>query len=142
MPLPNLDIDKLELEITGLRRDRTKWKSRGTQTMKDFRTEMETKYTYLAEKSVGLFEMAIKGVLNNPVQEAKMCHMLGLMRSAQSGQRSLKSAEKQFGQENFEEYVQPIVDRLDDEDRPATCNLMENDKATSTGPVSSTPTTK
>lgn len=137
MPLNEVDIDKLELEIIGLRKDRKQWKRKGDSTMKTFKDSMAEKYNYLATKSSGLFEMSIKGVLEDPAQEAKMYHMLGLMRSAQSGSRSLASAEKQFGQENFNEFVKPIVDRLDD-DHPATCNLMDQAAESGASVVSST----
>lgn len=135
MPLQDLDIDKLELQIIGVCEDRIKWKRKGDTTMADFRKSMETKYTYLCDKSIGLFDMAIRGTLEDPKQEAKMNHMLMLMRSSKSGARSIKAAEHQFGQENFDEYVKPIVERLDDS-TPPTCNLTDQGPSKASGKAS------
>lgn len=125
MAFKDVDIDRLELEVTGLMKDRIKWQNRGDTTMSTFREFMTVKYNYLATKSEGIFDMAIMGKYNDPKQEAKLYHMFGLMRKVQNGKMTEKAAEGQFGKENFDEYVQPVIDNLGD-DVPASCNLTED----------------
>jgi len=123
MPLADLDFTILEYQINELRKDSRNWRNSGTTTMLDFKKDMGEKYKYLYEKSEGLFNKSINGELETEEAEARMLHMLSLLKTAQNGKRSKEAVEKQFGQEMFNKHVQPIIDNIDD--APAVCNVKK-----------------
>jgi hypothetical protein len=123
--------DKVWDEATRFRNDKYNWKM-GTDfkacNEKEFIDEMENKYKYLKTSSSSIFKQILE---QEKFDMEKLKYMLDMLRSIGKKQISFENASKEVGQKFANEYVKPLVDKLDknkdkDKDREEPKIVEEN----------------
>ena len=80
---------------------------------KEFREVMESKFPDFSKSKKILFEKCINGDFTQHQEMSKLMYMLDKMKQIQAQQTNFEDASKEVGQKFADEYVQPLVDRLD-----------------------------
>lgn len=110
------DPYKVEYELISLLKDRNRWRT--GQCFKDlnpekFQEKMKDTYKYLYETSETLFKGSFEGMFDTPAGRDRIKQMLILMKDIYDGKKKQEDVDKQLGKELANEYVNPIVDKLD-----------------------------
>lgn len=80
---------------------------------KEFREVMESKFPDFSKSKKILFEKCINGDFTQPQEMSKLMYMLDKMKAIQAQETNFEDASKEVGQKFADEYVQPLVDKLD-----------------------------
>ena len=107
---------KIEVELISLLKDRTRWRT--GQDFKDlnptkFQETMKITYKYLYETSPSLFKGSFDGMFDTPVGRDHIKHMIKLMKDIYDGKKIQEDVDKQLGKELADEYIKPIIDKLE-----------------------------
>jgi|SaaInlStandDraft_2_1057019.scaffolds.fasta_scaffold87485_2 hypothetical protein len=109
------DPDKIWEEANALKKDRHEWKM-GINFKEcnelAFKKEMETKYAYLNKCSSSIFTNFLNG---ENLEMDKLKYMLDMMRSLKEKKMSHEEASKEVGATFAEQYIKPLVDKLEKE---------------------------
>lgn len=110
-----IDMDRIMMEILDITKELTaqKTKPQTIQEKEHFKKNMRHKFRYIANNSETLFDKALRGDFAKDEEIAKLEYLFDKMNSIKSGRQSKDEAEKDIGQKFAEEYVQPVIDRLD-----------------------------
>ena len=109
------DPDKIWDEANKLKQDRYNWKmGKDFQECNkdDFTKRMETKYNYIFTSSRTMFKNLIE---DDKFDMGKLRYMINLMRSMKEKTKSFETASEEVGKRFADEYIQPLVDKLDRE---------------------------
>ena len=112
------DPAKIRECVNGIILERKRWRNGEDYhgfTKKEFGEVMVSKYTYLSDNSKTMFEKCIDGEMDNPDQMQKLEYMLSMLERVQSKQNTYENVSKEIGQKFADEYVKPLVDKLDAE---------------------------
>lgn len=109
------DPDKIWEEANALKKDRYEWKmglNHKDCNREEFVQKMEKTYKYLKDSSSTVF--------NNLFEEdifdmEKLKYMLDMMRSMGEKKTTFENASKEVGQRFADEYVKPLVDKINKE---------------------------
>jgi len=112
-----IKADKIWDEANRFSTDKYNWKM--GKDFKDcneteFTTKMEIKYNYLKSNTSSIFNQIIQ---QEKIDMDKLKYMLDMLRSIGKKQISFENASKEVGQKFADEYVKPLVDKLDKEDK-------------------------
>ena len=124
------DPDKIWEEANALKKDRHEWKMginfKACNEL-EFKEEMETKYAYLKECSSSIFTNFLNG---ENLEMDKLKYMLDMMRSLKEKKMSHDEASKEVGATFAEQYIKPLVDKLDKEkkEKETLNNIEESDE--------------
>lgn len=119
------DPDKIWDEANKLKQDRYNWKmGKNFQecNKEDFTKRMETKYNYLFTSSSTMFKNLIE---DDKFDMDKLEYMINLMRSMKDKKKTFESASQEVGKRFADEYIQPLVDKLDKEKSEKEENKVE-----------------
>tara|TARA_B110000967_G_C18554204_1_gene396874 strand:- start:87 stop:494 length:408 start_codon:yes stop_codon:yes gene_type:complete len=109
------DPDKIWEESNALKTDRHEWKM-GINFKEynelEFKSEMETKYAYLKMCSSSIYTNFLNG---ENLEMDKLKYMLDMMRSLKDKKMSHEEASKEVGATFAEQYIKPLVDKLEKE---------------------------
>jgi hypothetical protein len=83
----------------------------------EYESQMSEKLPKFKQDYPTLFKMMIRE-FDRPVFMSKLNHFLGLSQDVRNGRKTLEEASKQVGQEQYDEFVAPIVQHLPP--KPAT----------------------
>ena len=111
------DPDKIWEEANALKKDRYEWKmglNHKDCNREEFVQKMEKIYNYLKESSTTIFNNLIA---EDNFDMDKLKYMLDMMRSMGEKQISFEDASKEVGQRLADEFVKPLVDKIDKEKR-------------------------
>ena len=109
------DPDKIWEEANALKKDRYEWKmglNHKDCNKEEFVQKMEKTYKYLKESSSTIFNNFIE---EDNIEMDKLKYMLDMMRSMGEKKTTYENASKEVGQRFADEYVKPLVDKLDKE---------------------------
>lgn len=109
------DPDKIWNESTNLKNDRFNWKMGKDYkdcNKEEFIKKMESKYVYLLESSSTIFKNIIE---DEKFDMNKLKYMIDMLRSMKEKKKTFESASKEVGQRFADEYVKPLVEKLDKE---------------------------
>ena len=104
-----------ECEIIKLKDDRLNWLKGHylkQETLEGFKKKMKTKYTYLFGVSELLFNKIVEGDMDAPENFKRLQKMIALSKQIYDGKKKQSEVDKQLGKELADEYVQPIIDKL------------------------------
>ena len=109
------DPDKIWDETNNLKKDRYNWKM--GKDYKDcnkdeFEKKMESKYVYLFESSSTIFKNIIE---DENFDMDKLKYMIDMLRSMKEKKKTFETASKEVGERFANEYVKPLVEKLDKE---------------------------
>tara|TARA_Y100000389_G_C17385266_1_gene476647 strand:+ start:173 stop:523 length:351 start_codon:yes stop_codon:yes gene_type:complete len=110
------DPYKIEVDMVSLLKDRNCWRTgQGFKDLnpKQFQEKMKETYKYLYDTSETLFKGSFDGMFDTPVGRTRIKHMLSLMKEIYDGKKKQEDVDKQLGKELADEYVNPIVDKLE-----------------------------
>ena len=110
------DPYKIEKELVSLLKDRNRWRTgQGFKDLnpKQFQDQMKETYKYLHDTSETLFKGSFDGMFDTPAGRDRIKHMLKLMKDIYDGKKKQEDVDKQLGRELADEYVNPIVDKLE-----------------------------
>tara|TARA_B100001964_G_C13853905_1_gene431375 strand:- start:120 stop:497 length:378 start_codon:yes stop_codon:yes gene_type:complete len=113
-----IDPVKVRQDVNGIINERKRWKNNEDYhgfTKKEFGQVMVSKYPYLSDNSRTMFEKCIDGEMEQPDQMEKLEYMLSMLERVQGNQHSYENVSKEIGQKFADEYVKPLVDKLDKE---------------------------
>jgi hypothetical protein len=109
------DPDKIWEEANGLKKDRHEWKMginfKACNEL-EFKAEMEIKYAYLKTCSFCIYTNFLNG---ENLEMDKLKYMLDMMRSLKEKKMSHEEASKEVGATFAEQYIKPLVDKLEKE---------------------------
>lgn len=77
----------------------------------EYEAKMSEKLPKFKQDYPTLFKLMIRE-FDSPVFMSKLNHFLGLSQDVKNGRRTLEEASKQVGQEQYDEFVAPIVKTL------------------------------
>jgi hypothetical protein len=109
------DPDKIWDEANKLKQDRYNWKmGKDFQdcNKEDFTKRMQTKYNYIFTSSSTMFKNLIE---DDMFDMNKLEYMINLMRSMKDKKKTFETASQEVGKRFADEYIQPLVDKLDKE---------------------------
>ena len=109
------DPDKIWEEANALKNDRYRWKmgmNHKDCNREEFVQKMEKTYKYLKESSSTIFNNIID---EDNIEMDKLKYMLDMMRSMGEKKTTYENASKEVGQRFADEYVKPLVDKLEKE---------------------------
>ena len=109
------DPDKIWDETNNLKTDRYNWKMGKDYkdcNKEEFVKKMESKYAYLFDSSCTIFKNIIE---NEKFDMDKLKYMIDMMRSMKDKKKTFESASREVGQRFADEYVKPLVEKLDKE---------------------------
>ena len=113
-----IDPDELMKIIQQIRTDRDDWKLK-KRFIKfneiDFVNYVQQEYESFVKKAPGLFEKITKGDVDDPEEMSRLMHMVDRMRAIKKQETTLEDESKVMGQTYADEFVQPLVDKLDKE---------------------------
>lgn len=107
---------KVEEELLSLLKDRNKWRLAHDfrqYNTDEFLEKMQLDYNYLYTTSETLFKSAFDGMFDTPAGRDRIKHMLTLMKDIYNGNRKQDDVDKLLGNELAEEYVNPIINKLE-----------------------------
>uniref|UniRef100_A0A6C0EFE9 Uncharacterized protein n=1 Tax=viral metagenome TaxID=1070528 RepID=A0A6C0EFE9_9ZZZZ len=126
------DPDKIWEEANALKNDRYKWKmglNHKDCNKEEFVQKMEKTYKYLKESSSTIFNNIID---EDNIEMDKLKYMLDMMRSMGEKKTTYEHASKEVGQRFADEYIKPLVDKLENEKKEKENMEQEkNDNKTS-----------
>lgn len=107
---------KIEIELVSLLKNRNEWRT--GQGFKDlnpqqFKDKMKETYSYLYETSETMFKSALDGMFDTHAGMKRIQYMIKLMKDIYEGNKKQDDVDKQLGKELAEEYVNPIIDKLE-----------------------------
>ena len=123
------DPDKIWEEANGLKKDRYEWKmglNHRDCNKEEFIKKMEQTYKYLKESSSTIFKNFIE---EDNIEMDKLKYMLDMMRSMGEKKLSYENASKEVGQRFADEYVKPLVDKLNKDKEEKEKKEKENKKS-------------
>lgn len=109
------DPEKIWKEANGLKNQRYEWKmgiNHKDCNREEFIAKMETTYSYLKESSETIFKNLIE---DDDFDMKKLKYMIDMLRSMKSKEKTFESASKEVGEKFAEEYIKPLVNKLDKE---------------------------
>jgi len=109
--------DKIWDEANALKKDRYEWKmgiNHKDCNREEFVQKMEKTYDYLKESSPTIFNNLIE---QDNMEMDKLKYMLDMIRSMGEKKTTYENASKEVGQRFADEYVKPLVDKLEREKR-------------------------
>jgi hypothetical protein len=113
-----IDPDELIKVIQKIRTDRNDWKQK-KRFLKfnenDFINYVKKEHEIFVKKAPGLFEKITSGDLDNPQEMVRLIHMIDRMRAIKNQETTLEDESKIIGQKYADEFVKPLVDKLDKE---------------------------
>jgi hypothetical protein len=121
------DPDKIWEEANALKKDRHEWKMginfKACNEL-EFKAEMEIKYSYLKTCSSSIYTNFLNG---ENLEMDKLKYMLDMMRSLKEKKMSHDEASKEVGATFAEQYIKPLVDKLEKEkkEKKETLNDIE-----------------
>lgn len=113
-----IDPDELMKVIRQIRTDRDDWKLKKRFIKfneNDFVNYVQREYESFVKKAPGLFEKITKGDLDDPQEMSRLIHMVDRMRAIKNQETTLEDESKVIGQTYADEFVKPLVDKLDKE---------------------------
>ena len=109
------DPNKIWEEVNALKKQRYEWKmglNHKDCNREEFIAKMETTYSYLKESSNTIFKNLIE---EDDFDMKKLKYMVDMMKSMKSKEKTFESASKEVGEKFAEEYIKPLVEKLDKE---------------------------
>lgn len=119
------DPDKIWQQANSLKQERYEWKmglNHKDCNREEFITKMETTYSYLKESSNTIFKNIIE---QDNFEMTKLKYMIDMMRSMKSKEKTFENASKEVGEKFAEEYIKPLVDKLDKAKKEEEDNKLE-----------------
>jgi uncharacterized protein YukE len=113
-----IDPERVQTSIQSITKSRKNWRSREAcrgKTFESFKEEMKKEYDYLATKCPILFDKSLNGDFEKGGELDKLNYMLGMMNKVNKKNTSFEDASKAVGQRFADEYVKPLVEKLDRE---------------------------
>ena len=116
----SLDKDpyQIETEYNNLLNERKDWmvgKQHSELNRDNFELKMQSKYAYLYVSSKRIFDKCMQGELDNKHNKGKLDMMINYLKQIHDNNRSQADVEKEFGQILADEYVNPIVNKIESE---------------------------
>lgn len=119
------DPEKIWQQANSLKKQRYEWKmgiNHKDCNREEFIAKMETTYSYLKESSNTIFKNLIE---EDDFDMKKLKYMVDMMKSMKSKEKTLESASKEVGEKFAEEYIKPLVEKLDKEKAEKKDNKIE-----------------
>ena len=120
------DPDKIWEEANALKNDRYRWKmglNHKDCNKAEFVQKMEKTYKYLKESSSTIFNNLIE---EDNIEMDKLKYMLDMMRTMGEKKTTYENASKEVGQRFADEYIKPLVDKLENEKKEKENMEQEN----------------
>jgi len=123
------DPDKIWDEANALKKDRYEWKmglNHKDCNREEFVQKMEKTYKYLKESSSTVFKNILE---EDNIDMDKLKYMLDMMRDMGEKKTTFENASKEVGQHFADEYIKPLVDKMNKEkgenEKPDSENKIE-----------------
>lgn len=119
------DPDKIWQQANSLKQERYEWKmglNHKDCNREEFITKMETTYSYLKESSNTIFKNLIE---EDEFDMKKLKYMIDMLNSMKNKNKTFENASKEVGEKFAEEYIKPLVDKLDKEQQQEEDNKLE-----------------
>ena len=113
-----IEPDEVEKRIIEITKSRRQWRSKDAcrgVSVGDFKKKMLEEHSDFLKKCPILFEKAVNGDFEKKDDQNKLKYMLSMMSKVNKKTHTFEDASKEVGQRFADEYVKPLVEKLDKE---------------------------